>query len=218
MIDAAALYWENRLVRCKKALERNNFEVFLAEDPDEARHIVMTGLLPELAPKTVSWGDSETLHTTGVLKKIQEEPHIKVIVTFAPDIPREEILERRRQALLVDLFLTGTNALTERGQLVNLDMIGNRIGGITFGPKNVVLLVGRNKIVPDVESAMYRIRNYAAPLNAIRHAGFKTPCRKTSYCMDCTSPDRICNTWSITEKSYPKGRINVILINTDLGL
>ena len=218
MIDAAAVYWKNRLVKCKKALEQNNFEVHLAEDPEEAGHIVMTRILAGLAPKTVSWGDSQTLHATGVLTAIQKDPRFHVIVTFARDVPREEILERRRQALLVDLFLTGSNALTEKGQLVNLDMIGNRIGGITFGPKNVILLVGRNKIVPDVESAMHRIRNYAAPLNAIRHTGFKTPCRKTSACMDCTSPDRICNTWAITEKSYPKGRIKVILINADLGL
>jgi hypothetical protein len=119
---------------------------------------------------------------------------------------------------LADIFFTGSNAITETGKLVNLDMVGNRIGGIIFGPKHVIITAGRNKIVSDVEAAMKRIKNYAAPVNAIRHTDFRTPCRKTSYCMDCKSPDRICNTWAITDKSYPKGRIKVLIINEVLGL
>jgi hypothetical protein len=114
-------------------------------------------------------------------------------------------------------MLTGTNAVTEGGQLVNLDMTGNRTGGIAFGPKHVVIVVGRNKIVADLEEAFYRIKNYAAPTNAMR-LNKKTPCVKTSHCEECKSPDRICNTWSIMEKSFPKGRIKVVLINADLGL
>jgi len=100
---------------------------------------------------------------------------------------------------------------------VNLDMIGNRIGGLTFGPKEVVVLAGRNKIVPDLEDAMLRIKNYVAPVNAMR-LEMKTPCVKTGRCEDCKSPSRICNTWTITEKAFPKGRVHVILINRDLGL
>jgi len=96
-------------------------------------------------------------------------------------------------------------------------MIGNRVAGITFGPRYVILMVGRNKIVVDVNMAMQRIKGLAAPMNANRH-GIKTPCVKKSYCMDCKSPERICNTWTIHEKSYPKGRIKIILINKDIGL
>jgi len=216
--DPFASYWGKKLECCKKALEDNNFEVFIAESAQEASQVAFAGILPKLQVKSVSWGDSQSLDATGILEKLRHDSAIKMIFTFDKSLPREDIIERRRQALLVDLFLTGTNALTERGQLVNLDMIGNRVGAITFGPKNVVIVVGRNKIVPDVAAAMTRIRNYAAPLNAIRHTGFKTPCQKTAACMDCKSPDRICNTWTITEKSYPKGRIKVILINQDLGL
>jgi MinD superfamily P-loop ATPase len=91
------------------------------------------------------------------------------------------------------------------------------VGALTFGPKHVVILVGRNKIVSDLDEAMWRIRNYVAPINAMR-LDKKVPCVKTSYCEDCKSPDRICNTWTITEKSYPKGRVKVVLINEDLGL
>jgi hypothetical protein len=91
------------------------------------------------------------------------------------------------------------------------------VGGITFGPKNVVIMVGRNKVVPDIEDAMLRIKNFAAPANAMR-LDKKTPCVKTSFCEECRSPERICNSWIITEKSYPSKRIKVVLINEDLGL
>jgi hypothetical protein len=159
-----------------------------------------------------------TFLATGVREAITADPGIRMIDPFDPNVSQKERYERRRQALLTDLFFTGSNAVTETGVLVNLDMVGNRVAGITFGPKTVVLFIGRNKIVPTLDDAMHRVKNYAAPTNAIRHPGLKTPCMKTAVCMDCSSPDRICNTWCITEKSFPKGRIKVILINQDLGL
>ena len=97
-------------------------------------------------------------------------------------------------------------------------MVGNRVAGLTYGPHHVILTVGRNKLVPDLAAAMERIRTYAAPLNVLRHPGFRTPCALTAHCQDCASPDRLCNTWTITEKSFPPGRVRVILINQDLGL
>jgi hypothetical protein len=131
-------------------------------------------------------------------------------------MPFEEMWELRRQSLLVDLYLTGTNAVTEEGTLVNLDMYGNRVAAITFGPKYVVVFAGRNKIVSDLSDAMFRIKNYAAPVNAMR-LDKKTPCVQSSYCEDCKSDNRICNIWTINEKSFPKGRIKIVLINEDLG-
>ena len=218
MQNTIEIYWKQRLEKCKNALENNNFDAYLAEDSLEANQIIIEEIIPKLDVKSASWGDSMTLHSTGVLNTLRKNPDIHVIETFAEGVPQKEILERRRQALLVDIFFSGCNALTETGKLVNLDMVGNRIAGIIFGPQHVIVTVGRNKIVSDVEEAMKRIKNYAAPLNAIRHTDFKTPCRKTSFCMDCKSPDRICNTWTITEKSYPRGRIKVLIINKDLGL
>jgi L-lactate utilization protein LutB len=211
-------YWKLRLEKCQKSLASNNFGAYLANDHKDAKRIVMEEILPGIGPKSASWGDSMTLHATGILEEIKQSPAIDVVETFAGNVPREELIERRRQALLTDLFFTGSNAVTETGKLVNLDMIGNRTGAITFGPLNVVIVVGRNKIVPDVAAAMQRIKSCAAPANAIRHPGLKTPCIKTACCMDCKSPDRICNTWTITEKSFPKKRISVVLINEDLGL
>jgi hypothetical protein len=95
-------------------------------------------------------------------------------------------------------------------------MIGNRAAAITFGPKHVIVLAGRNKIVSDFDEALLRVKNYSAPINVMR-LGRKTPCAETSFCEECKSPDRICNVWTITEKSFPKGRIKLILINEDLG-
>jgi L-lactate utilization protein LutB len=210
-------YWEVRLNHCKRALERNNFSAFIAETPYDAKKILIDQILPEMDIESVSWGDSLTLYSTGILQYFKEKAEIKLIETFGEKISRDKSMERRRMAILADLFFTGTNAIIESGILVNLDMIGNRVGGITFGPKHVVILVGRNKIVSNLDEAMNRIKNIAAPANAIRHAK-KTPCVKTSYCMDCKTLDRICNIWTIHEKSYPKGRIKVILINRDLGL
>ena len=210
-------FWDFRLQSCKEALEKNNFEAFIAPTPAAAGQIVIDQILPQIDVKRVSWGDSLTLQETGILDFFKEDPAFDLIETFDEHVPRAEIIERRRQALLSDLFFSGTNALVESGVLVNLDMIGNRVGGVVFGPKWVVIMVGRNKIVADLEQAMERIKNLAAPANAIRHAQ-KTPCVKTAYCMDCSSPARICNVWTIHEKSYPKGRIKVILINQDLGL
>lgn len=201
-----------------QSLRKNHFDVFLAKNTDEAHHIFSHEVLPTLTFRTASWGDSETMKATGVLEDLRKNPEISIINTFGADMSRTQKIYWRRQALLADLFLTGTNALTQKGQLVNLDMIGNRVGGITFGPQHVVLFIGTNKIVSDIEGAMHRIRTIAAPQNAMRHEGFRTPCHKTGVCMDCNSPDRICNVWTITEKSYPAGRIKIILIDQSLGL
>ena len=211
-------YWKLRLADAKTALESNNFDVYLAEDCAAARKIVLEDIIPELKAKSISWGGSMTFQAaTGLYDDLKDHQDYEVLDTFNKKLPGEEILERRRQALLVDLFITGTNAITETGQLVNLDMIGNRIGALTFGPKWVIILVGRNKLVASLDEAMYRVKNYVAPANSMR-LDKKTPCVKTSYCEECKSPDRICNTWTITEKSFPKGRVKVVLINEDLGL
>ena len=211
------VYWRIRLKEVATALEANNFAVYQASDLDAAKTIVMEQIFPGTGAKSVSWGGSMTLMSSGICDALKSVPGLEILDTSDRTLTPEENSALRRRSLLVDLFIVGTNAVTEEGVLVNLDMLGNRVGAINFGAKNVIILVGRNKIVPDLDAAMFRIKNYAAPANAMRLEK-KTPCTKTSYCEECKSPDRICNVWSITEKSYPKGRIRVILINQDLGL
>ena len=209
-------YWQKRLEYLKSALEKNNFEVHLAPRAKDAANIMTTDILPEIKPTSMSWGGSKTFVESGLYKQLRGMDGITVLDTYDTKISDDEKIERRRQALLVDLFITSTNAVTENGHLVNLDMIGNRIAALTFGPKFVVVLIGRNKLVPDLEAAWDRIKNYAAPVNTMRLEK-KTPCQATSFCQDCSSPDRICNTWTITEKSFPQKRVKIILINEDLG-
>ena len=141
-------YWTARLKDLKEVLEANSFEVFIAQTKENAKEIVLQEILPKVGAKSVSWGGSMTFVSSGLHNALKEIGGMEVLDTADRSVPPEEFMERRRQALLVDLFFSGTNAVTESGQLVNLDMIGNRIGGLTFGPKHVVVLVGRNKIVP----------------------------------------------------------------------
>ena len=217
MLDPLKKYWRVRLKEVKKTLEGNNFDVFIADDRKVVHDIVLKEIIPSLKPKTVSWGGSVTFTDIMLYEVLKGGREMKVLDTFNKKLSDSEKLELRRQALLTDLFITGSNALTDTGKLVNLDMIGNRVAAITFGPRNVIIIVGRNKIVADVDEAILRIKNLAAPANVSR-LGMKNPCLKTGYCEECQSKFRICNNWTITEKSYPKGRIKIILINEDLGL
>ncbi len=210
-------FWNLRLETVKETLEKNHFEVHIAADREAASALVLDTLLPQIAPQTLSWGGSKTFIETGLYDRLRAGTGMTVLDTYDTALNNDEKLERRRQSLLVDLFVTGTNAITASGHLINLDMIGNRIAALTFGPRNVVVLAGRNKVVADLEAAWERIKAYAAPVNSMR-LDMQTPCAATGVCHDCKSPQRICNTWTITEKSFPKGRVRIVLINEDLGL
>ena len=217
MDDPIKDYWQARLKDLKGALEANNFEVFIADNEAHAKTIVEDEIIPQTGAKSVSWGGSMTFINSGLYEALKDRKDLEVLDTYDKSLSDEQKMEKRRSALFVDLFIMGANAITQSGELVNLDMIGNRVGGLIFGPKNVVILVGRNKIVPDLEAAMGRIKNYVAPINTKR-LGKKTPCAKTSYCEECQSDERICNAWTIIQKSFPKGRVKIVLINEDLGL
>ena len=121
MSDPIGDFWRLRIERCRAALEKNRFLVFAADDPRSAGRVFLERILPQLKVKTASWGDSMTLAATGVLDALRTDANIRFIETFDPHMERRARYERRRQALLADLFLTGSNAVTESGQLVNLD-------------------------------------------------------------------------------------------------
>lgn len=209
-------YWNLKLNAVKNALEENKFEVFLAQNAEEAKNIALTEILPKLQIKSVSWGGSMSFVATGLFHELKDKPELEVLNTFDRKLSNEEMMDLRRRSLMTDLFITGTNAVTEDGFLVNLDMVGNRVAAIMWGPKNVLLIIGRNKICSDINEAMFRIKTYAAPVNVI-NLDKKTPCKETGVCQDCKSPDRICNYWAITEKSFIKHRIKIILVNEDMG-
>jgi hypothetical protein len=152
----------------------------------------------------------------GLWVEIAKLPGVRLIDPFEPGIPPEESFERRRRGLLADVMIASSNAVTLDGKLVNLDGSSNRVAGMAFGPKKVILVVGMNKVVSDVDAAMARVKHYAAPVNAVR-LGLDTPCVKTGLCADCRSPQRICNTWSIIEGQTIQGRIHVKLVGEPLG-
>ena len=209
-------FWTLKLEAVKHNLEQNNFDVFVAPDAKTAKTIAMEEIIPALDIKSVSWGGSMSFVETGLFHELKDREDLEVLNTFDKSLSPEEMMDLRRQSLMVDLYITGTNAVTESGHLVNLDMVGNRVAAIMYGPKHVILFVGRNKICNDLEDAMGRVKNFAAPVNIMRLEK-KTPCLKTGVCHDCSSPDRICNYWTITEKCFQKKRIKVILVNQDLG-
>ena len=209
-------YWNVRLQEVCENLNKNNFDAHVVETSKAAKELVMNTILPQLDVKTIGFGGSMTLKDTGIFDAVCELEGVELLRSDLPELSSEEKIEVRRKSLLTDLFFTGTNAVTEDGTLVNLDMFGNRVAALTFGPKHVIVLIGRNKIVPDLETAMDRIKEYAAPVNTMR-LDMKTPCRKTGVCADCSSPARICNSWTINEKSFPKKRTIVVLVNEDLG-
>ena len=138
-------------------MEKNNFEVFLVNSSSEAKDLVLNVIIHQLDPKIITQGGSMTFGSTELGPILMDDPRFIIINPYESGITPADAYERRRQSLLSDIYFAGSNALIEDGKLVNLDGVGNRIGGINFGPKNAVLFVGRNKIVPDVDSAMVRV-------------------------------------------------------------
>lgn len=199
----------------KSALESRKFKAYTVRDLTAAEKLIGE-IISETGAASVAWGGSMTVEP--FLNGIRERFRSGTIIdTQEQGVAWPEIYERRRQALLVDLFVTGANAITKEGEIVNCDAIGNRVGGLSFGPKSVIVIAGRNKITDDREAAIDRIKNHAAPLNA-RRLGFDTPCAKTGRCVDCRSASRICSLLTIQGWSNPEGRIHVILIDDDMGL
>ena len=167
---------------------------------------VLKAIAERERPEIVSFGDSETMHATGIVGWLRGDGRWKLLDGFDPAMSYPERLEIRRQALMSDLFITGVNAISMEGSLHWLDKVGNRIAPVAFGPRKVVIVAGRNKIVADRAQAEERIRTIAAPQNVARHPGFRTPCARTGVCSDCNSPDRVCNTRMEMMRCWPAGR------------
>jgi hypothetical protein len=210
-------------------LQKRNMNGFYADNREEALSISMGLVLPGAV---VARGDSISVEQIGLLAEIVKRNQNKLIDPFktGDDGQWVEPTERQhmmRDTFFADVFITSSNAITLDGKLVNIDGFGNRVSAMIFGPAKVVLIVGVNKIVKDIEAALERIHQYAAPVNANRHflhhhgKNFANlPCVKTGGCADCRQDGRICNYTVIIDGSMPphKGRINVVLVNEELGI
>ncbi|MBQ2513278.1 MAG: lactate utilization protein [Clostridia bacterium] len=204
------LYRRNELLAAKVigALESRNMSGYYAKDREEALKIALD-LIPE--GSTVTMGGGMSVHEIGLPAALKAGRYDFIDRDAVPD--RDAAL---RAAYSADFFLASVNAMTSDGVLVNIDGNANRVSAIAFGPRKVIFIVGMNKVCDDVDSAMKRARNVAAPSNAQRF-DINTPCRRTGSCMNCKSPDTICCQFLITRFSRHKGRIHVILVNDQLG-
>lgn len=195
-----------------KNLEKRRMEGCYCATVEEAEKKVFSYLTPDCS---VSFGGSMTLDEMGMLTALRHDPHIRLIDRAAAATP-EETKKLYHDALCADYYLMSANAITAGGELVNIDGTGNRVAALIYGPENVIVLAGMNKIAANVEEALSRVHNTATPMNCHR-LNKKTPCAATGVCSDCLSPDCICNQVVITRRSGIENRIKVILIGEELG-
>ncbi len=191
-------------------LKRRHFDAYYCQTGEEARELVLS-LIPE--GDVIGWGGSVTVASLGILDAVKKTN--PVIDRDAAKTP-EERMELMRKALLSDTFLMSANAISEDGQLFNIDGNGNRIAALVFGPKSVIVVAGMNKVVKTVEDAESRVRSIAAPINAQRF-DLNTPCSVSGSCADCLSPSSICASMLRTRISKPAGKIKVVLVGESLG-
>ncbi|MBQ7320724.1 MAG: lactate utilization protein [Clostridia bacterium] len=195
-----------------KTLKARHFEACYCPDVESARRQLLEWIPAE---HTVAWGGSQTLEELGAqdLLRARGQALIDRDTAKTP----EERNARMHAALSADTFMMSSNAITENGQLVNMDGNGNRVAALIYGPKSVIVVAGLNKIAKDLPAAIARVRGTAAPTNAQRFP-VNTPCKTTGTCADCISPDCICANLVITRVSRPAGKIKVILVGEDLGM
>lgn len=213
-MDNAQMIWNQKTAEhLIKNLNKRRIQASYAPTAEQAKKEVLA-MIP--AGSVVYRPGSMTVTNMGLWEEIRRLPGVKVLEYLQPGLSDAEKKEIRRQGFLADIMIASTNAITLDGRLVNLDGYGNRVAAMIFGPAKVILVVGMNKVAPDLESAMARVKQYAAPVNAIR-LGLDTPCAKTGLCNDCKAPQRICNMWSIIEGHMIQNRIHVKLIGENLG-
>ena len=201
-------------------LNKNNISAFYVENRMQAFEKVIS-MIPE--GSIVGFGDSVTIRQIGLVDAL-EKGNYTFLNSWQNGITLEENIKRKKRALTSDVFVTGTNALTLDGKIVNVDALGNRVAAMLFGPDKVIIVVGINKIVENLEEALERIKKTAAPLNVKRHTEFEPmpPCGLTGDCINCSSSWRICNKTVIIERQFDNSKykpvITVVIVGEELGL
>jgi hypothetical protein len=202
--------------KCRKAvasLEKNSFTARYCTSPQEAADYIIAEAADAAS---VGFGGSMSVVSLGVEQILKEQG--KEILNHGPaSFSRDEKLAIMRRQLTCDLFLSGCNALTLNGELVNIDATGNRVGAMLFGPRKVIVVAGRNKLVDGTPAdAIQRVKTWVTPPNAKR-LNFKTPCCSSGFCSDCNSPDRLCRVTSIIDRKPRFTDIHVLVVNADMG-
>ena len=211
MEKAMVDYFNKRGEILVKNLQKRHFEAYYCPTKEEALKQVMA-LLPE--GSSVGWGGAVSASQVGVQAAVHAGDY-KVIDRDQFSDPAEK-LRCMRECFNADFFITGANALSLDGQMVNIDGNGNRVGMIVYGPKHIIVVAGMNKVCATIEDAVKRARTVAAPMNQQRF-GLPNPCTCTGVCADCLSESSICNQILITRNSKPAGRIKFVLVGEELG-
>lgn len=204
--------WEKLGKKCVENLKKHDFDAYLVKTPEEARDLILN-MIGNF--ETFGFGGSDTVRSLGVMEGLKEQRKT-IYDHWQQGLDSEEDLEIRLQQGRCDCFLCSANAVSVTGEVVNVDGIGNRTSGMTFGPKKVIIIAGMNKVTQDLESALRRIREVAAPMRA-KSLGMQTPCAETGFCTDCNAPQRICRITTILHRKPMLTDVSVILINKTLG-
>lgn len=207
-----------------KNLQKNKMHPIFAQDKEDARNLVKDILF---ADAVITWGGSMSVIECGIDEILRDKKY-RFMDRGRAGITAQEQQECFKASIGADFFFCSANAITENGEIVNVDGLANRISSIAFGPKKVVMIVGVNKIVPDLKEAFLRVKKVAAPKNCVR-LNKNTPCAKLGHCVSllnndnpdfadgCASDDRICCDYMISAMQRQKDRITVILVNENLG-
>lgn len=205
-------YYEKRGQTLVKNLNARYFEAYYCADKEEALKKALE-LIPE--GSTVGWGGAISAQQIGLIDAVKTGNYTCIDRDCAKT--PEERNELMRQCLLTDVFLSGANALSLDGQMVNVDGNGNRVAAIVYGPKTVIVVAGMNKVMDDLDAAMERARKVAAPINKQRFPNSPTPCLLTGACANCKGEGSICNQILITRSCRPFGRIKFVIVGEELG-
>lgn len=188
-----------------------NIEVAFFETLEEAKDRIID-IIP--IDCSVGIGNSKTLKEMNISKLLSERGNIVLDKTLTESKAESELIKKK--SLLSDWYITGTNAISKEGHVVNIDHSGNRVAAMIYGPDKVIIVVGKNKICDTLDEAMQRVRNISVPLNAKR-AGYNPPCLKLNKCVDCKTDERVCYNLVIIEGQFIKDRMKLFIINEELG-
>lgn len=203
---------DERIGKLMAALTANRMKPYYVEKTEELHDLVRELIKGD---KLITSGGSQTLKETGIIELLNTE-YKDAYVARSPELTQEENEEIMRKAFVSDTFFTSSNAITEHGELYNIDGNGNRVSAMIFGPRQVIVVAGVNKIVKDLNEAHRRVETVAAPKNAVR-LGISTPCSKSGYCIHCHNEKRMCCAYVTLGQQREQDRIKVIIVNKELG-
>lgn len=211
LIKGGRIMTKDLYLEMSKNFKSRNIDVKFFDTLEDVKNEIIS-LIP--LECSIGIGNSKTLKEMNISKALKNKGNIVLDKTLAKS--KEESKDLKKKSLLSDWYITGSNAISKDGYIVNIDHSGNRVAAMIYGPDNVIIVVGKNKICDSLDEAKDRVRNISAPLNAKR-AGFNPPCLELKRCVDCKTDQRVCYNFLIIEGQYIKNRMKLFVVNEDIG-